>query len=59
MSGKHVTDGRIPHYSAAGLTALWKSKTPEHTSRVLKYFFQRVVIDMEVVDAAEIITKNA
>jgi DNA polymerase zeta len=38
---------------------LWKSKTPEHTSRVLKYFFQRVVIDMEVIDAAEIITKNA
>jgi len=38
---------------------LFKSKTPEHTFRVLKYFFQRVVVCMEIVDHAEIITKNA
>jgi DNA polymerase zeta len=50
---------RIPHYSSASLTALWKSKTPEHAVRVLRYFFTRVVIYCEVVDAAEIITKNA
>jgi hypothetical protein len=50
---------RIPHYSSASLTALWKSKTPEHAVRVLRYFFTRVVIYCEIVDAAEIITKNA
>ncbi|WVQ70034.1 uncharacterized protein L199_008258 [Kwoniella botswanensis] len=55
----HLLHQRIPHYSPANLTALWRSKTPEHTYRVLKYFFQRVVIYMEIVDAAEIITKNA
>ena len=49
----------VPHYSAASLTALWKSKSPTHTLKVLKYFFQRVVICMEVIDRAEIITKNA
>ena len=50
---------RIPHYPAPTLTALWRSKTPEHTTRVLKYYFQRVVMYCEVIDAAEIITKNA
>ena len=30
-----------------------------HTYRVIKYYFQRVVMYMELVDAAEIITKNA
>lgn len=49
----------IPHYSSASLTALWKSKTPEHTHRVLKYWFQRVVMYVEIIDRAEIITKNA
>ncbi|WVQ98801.1 hypothetical protein IAU59_005932 [Kwoniella sp. CBS 9459] len=55
----HLLHQRIPHYSPANLTALWRSKTPAHTNRVLKYYFQRVVVYMEVVDAAEIITKNA
>ncbi|WVQ78404.1 hypothetical protein IAT38_000490 [Cryptococcus sp. DSM 104549] len=55
----HLLHQRIPHYSHAGLTALWKSKTPEHVYRVLKYFFQRAVMCMEVIDQAEIITKNA
>ncbi|WRT67197.1 uncharacterized protein IL334_004163 [Kwoniella shivajii] len=55
----HLLHQRIPHYSSANLTALWRSKAPGHTYRVLKYFFQRVVICMEIVDSAEIITKNA
>ncbi|OCF36582.1 DNA polymerase zeta subunit [Kwoniella heveanensis BCC8398] len=55
----HLLHQRIPHYSPANLTALWRSKIPAHTNRVLKYYFQRVVIYMEIVDAAEIITKNA
>jgi DNA polymerase zeta len=50
---------RIPHFSSANLTALWKSKTSEHTHRVLKYYFQRVVMYVEIIDRAEIITKNA
>nr|XP_031862677.1 uncharacterized protein CI109_001688 [Kwoniella shandongensis]KAA5529749.1 hypothetical protein CI109_001688 [Kwoniella shandongensis] len=55
----HILHQRIPHYSPANLTALWKSKVSGHAQRVLKYFFQRVVIDIEIVDQAEIITKNA
>jgi DNA polymerase zeta len=54
-----MTVCRIPHFSSASLTALWRSKTPEHTVRVLRYFFTRVVIYAEIIDVAEIITKNA
>jgi DNA polymerase zeta len=62
-SGEIAREGklisRIPHFSSASLTSLWKSKTPEHTHRVLKYYFQRVVMYVEIIDRAEIITKNA
>ncbi|RXK35490.1 hypothetical protein M231_07268 [Tremella mesenterica] len=55
----HLLHQRVPHYSAANLTALWKGKMPSHTLRVIKYLLHRVVMYMEMVDAAEIITKNA
>ncbi|KAL7424032.1 DNA polymerase zeta [Cryptotrichosporon argae] len=55
----HVLHQRIPRYSASVLTALWKSVTHEHRVRVLKYMIQRVVICAEIIDAAEVITKNA
>lgn len=55
----HVLHRRVPRYSAANLTALWKSKSPEHTARVLHMLFERVVIYAEVMDTAEIISKNA
>ncbi|EAL22753.1 hypothetical protein CNBB2010 [Cryptococcus deneoformans B-3501A] len=55
----HLLHQRIPHYSPSSLTALWKSKYPSHACRVLKYFFQRTVMCMEILDQAEIITKTA
>ncbi|WVO13980.1 hypothetical protein L204_101605 [Cryptococcus depauperatus] len=55
----HFLHQRIPYYPTVSLTALWKSKTPEHATRVLKYFFQRVVLCMEIIDKAEIIVKTA
>ncbi|ODN98467.1 DNA polymerase zeta subunit [Cryptococcus wingfieldii CBS 7118] len=55
----HLLHQRIPHYSSSSLTAMWKSQTPAHASRVLKYFFQRAVINVEIIDQAEIITKTA
>ncbi|KIR32771.1 DNA polymerase zeta subunit [Cryptococcus deuterogattii MMRL2647] len=55
----HLLHQRIPHYSPASLTALWRSKSPSHVCRVLKYFFQRTVMCMEILDQAEIITKTA
>lgn len=58
VEGVELT-GRVPFFSAPNLTALWKSKAPGHTARVLKYFFQRVVIYAEVVASAEIVSKNA
>ncbi|KAK4687469.1 DNA polymerase zeta, partial [Tremellales sp. Uapishka_1] len=55
----HLLHQRVPHYSSANLTALWKSKAPGHSHRVLKYFFQRVVMYIEILDSAEVVTKNA
>lgn len=55
----HVLRQRIPHYSAAALTALWRSRAPAHTARVLGIFFQRVVLYAELIDAAEVVSKNA
>ncbi|TXT07141.1 hypothetical protein VHUM_03311 [Vanrija humicola] len=55
----HVLHQRIPRYSAGNLTALWRSKTPGHTALVLRYMFQRVVIYAELLDSAEIVSKNA
>ncbi|WVQ71759.1 hypothetical protein IAR50_001300 [Cryptococcus sp. DSM 104548] len=55
----HLLHQRIPHYSSASLTAMWKSQSPAHACRVLKYFFQRAVINVEIIEQAEIITKTA
>lgn len=55
----HVLHQRVPHYSAASLTALWKSVIPAHTVQVLHTFFQRVVTYAELIDASEVISKNA
>lgn len=41
------------------MTALWRSKNPEHTVRVMSYFFERVVKYVELLDTAEVVTKNA
>lgn len=55
----HILHQRVPHYSAASLTALWKSSIPAHTVQVLQVFFQRVVMYAELIDAGEVISKNA
>ncbi|KLT41724.1 hypothetical protein CC85DRAFT_328733 [Cutaneotrichosporon oleaginosum] len=55
----HVLRQRVPHYTAGALTALWRSKTPAHTARVLGIMFQRVVLYAELIDSAEVVSKNA
>ncbi|BEJ14698.1 hypothetical protein CspHIS471_0404650 [Cutaneotrichosporon sp. HIS471] len=55
----HVLRQRIPHFTAGALTALWRSKTPAHIARVLGILFQRVVLYAELIDAAEVVSKNA
>lgn len=49
----------FPHYSASTLTAWFKSKYPVHLDKVLRYFVDKTVMYIEMMDAAEITTKNA
>ncbi|KAI0348054.1 hypothetical protein BDW22DRAFT_1350202 [Trametopsis cervina] len=50
---------RIPRYSASTLTKWYNSNVPEHTSRVFSYFASRTSITLELVEVAEVVTKNA
>lgn len=48
-----------PHYSASTLSSWYNSHVPEHASRLLRYFADRTTMVAELVDVAEIVTKNA
>lgn len=50
---------RIPHYSPRTLTDWYRSQHPEHLDRVLRYFIDKVNMCMEMLEAAETITKTA
>lgn len=51
--------GRTPWYSPKTLTEWYNSPVPEHTDRVLRYFASRTSIVLEILDVAEVVTKNA
>ncbi|GHJ88161.1 hypothetical protein NliqN6_4563 [Naganishia liquefaciens] len=55
----HLLRQRFPHYSSSTLTAWFKSKYPAHLDKVLRYFVNKTVMYIEMMDAAEITTKNA
>lgn len=64
VNGKTVADriwllNRIPQYSTETLTEWYKSDVPEHTSRVLRYLTDRTTIVLEILDEAQVVTKNA
>lgn len=50
---------RFPKYSAFSLTSWYNSRFPEHVVKVLRYYVERTSMYMEMMDAAEICTKNA
>ncbi|CCM07100.1 uncharacterized protein FIBRA_09427 [Fibroporia radiculosa] len=50
---------RTPWYSCETLTKWYRSTSPYHTSDLLRYFSNRVVMVLEVLDVAEVVTKNA
>lgn len=59
LTEETCADMRIQRLSSQSLTALWRSKSPQHTVRVMSYYFERVVKYMELLDTAEVVTKNA
>ncbi len=46
-------------YSPYTLTQWYNSPVPEHADRVLRYFARRSTMVLEILDAAEIVTKTA
>ncbi|KAH9937686.1 uncharacterized protein B0H18DRAFT_1081794 [Fomitopsis serialis] len=55
----HVLRRRTPRYSFGTLAEWYYSKTPRHTANVLYYFASRTSMVLEILDAAEVVTKNA
>ncbi|KAG2061849.1 hypothetical protein BDR06DRAFT_945889 [Suillus hirtellus] len=50
---------RVPRYTPEVLTTWYNSTDPVHTSRVLRYFLERTILTLEILQEAEITTKNA
>lgn len=49
----------FPRYSTASLTSWYNSQYPTHVIKVLKHYVDKTSMYMEMMDAAEICTKNA
>ncbi|KAG2159871.1 uncharacterized protein EDB93DRAFT_1112357, partial [Suillus bovinus] len=50
---------RVPRYTPEILTSWYNSTDPVHTSRVLRYFLERTIMTLEILQEAETTTKNA
>ncbi|EKM61040.1 uncharacterized protein PHACADRAFT_204189 [Phanerochaete carnosa HHB-10118-sp] len=55
----HVLRRRTPRHSPGTLTEWYHSKIPEHTSRLIRYCLARATIVVEMLEVAEVITKNS
>ncbi|OAP55773.1 hypothetical protein AYL99_09925 [Fonsecaea erecta] len=55
----HLLHQRIPHYSFADLTKWYKSKNPRDQAKVVEYFISRAQIDIEILEANELIPRTS
>lgn len=55
----HLLHKRIPHYTPADLTRWYKSSHPRNLAKLLDYFVTRVQIDLEILDANELIPRTS
>ncbi|KAI5243428.1 putative DNA polymerase zeta catalytic subunit [Aureobasidium subglaciale] len=55
----HLLHKRIPHYSFADLTSWYKSAKPRDLAKALDYFITRVQLDLEVLDANELVPRTS
>ncbi|KDQ07690.1 hypothetical protein BOTBODRAFT_149069 [Botryobasidium botryosum FD-172 SS1] len=55
----HLMHRRVPRYSNRTLLEWFVSPIAGHTARVLRYFLDRAVMVIEMIDEAEVIVKNA
>lgn len=55
----HLLHRRVPHYSFATLTRWFRSSKPRDLAKVLDYFFTRTQLDLEILDANELIPRTS
>jgi DNA polymerase zeta len=55
----HVLHRRIPHFPFVDLTRWYTSKNPRDLAKVIKYFTSRVQIDLEILDANELVPRTS
>ncbi|OQO00746.1 hypothetical protein B0A48_13237 [Cryoendolithus antarcticus] len=55
----HVLHRRVPHYAFAKLTRWYNSDKPKDLARVLDYFVSRTRLDLEILDANELIPRTS
>lgn len=55
----HVLHRRIPHYSWRTLTDWYMSRRPRDLSKVLRYYLKRTRMDLEILEANELIPRTS
>ncbi|ATY61766.1 DNA polymerase zeta catalytic [Cordyceps militaris] len=55
----HLLHRRVPHYSYKTLTAWYKSGKPSDLSKLLRYFQSRTKIDLQILEANELIPRTS
>lgn len=55
----HLLHRRVPHYSYAALTRWYQSKRPRDFARVIDYLITRTKLDLEILDANELIPRTS
>ncbi|KAJ9618304.1 DNA polymerase zeta [Taxawa tesnikishii (nom. ined.)] len=55
----HLLHRRTPHHSYADLTVWYKSSRPRDLAKVLDYFITRVRLDIDILDANELIPRTS
>ncbi|KAH8728931.1 hypothetical protein GQ44DRAFT_818764 [Phaeosphaeriaceae sp. PMI808] len=55
----HLLHKRIPHYQHADLTNWYTSSRPKDLTKVLEYFLTRVQLNLEILEANEIVPRTS
>ena len=55
----HLLHKRIPHYQHSDLTSWYRSDRPRDLARVLTYFISRVQLNLDILEANEIIPRTS
>ncbi|KAK4495386.1 hypothetical protein PRZ48_013717 [Zasmidium cellare] len=55
----HLLHRRVPHYSFQTLTSWYNSGKPRDLAKVLDYFITRTKLDLEILDANELIPRTS